>query len=166
MTFQNLKIGIIFIPIAIVRSLTLWRLTFGCLALYRMTYITRFLYVSANAGGLLGLCMGFSFLSIVEIIYFVTLRVICTHSHDQIQKFIKRRGKSRFDNKSVYPFIKWKWADINSIISNGKPFSLKNQPSTFERNMVWNRSRIDKWKQNRDAIEKSKSSLLCIMISL
>lgn len=31
----------------------------------------------ANCGGILGLFTGFSFLSIVEIIYFMTLRVIC-----------------------------------------------------------------------------------------
>lgn len=31
----------------------------------------------ANCGGLLGLFMGFSFLSIVEIFYFLTVRVLC-----------------------------------------------------------------------------------------
>lgn len=31
----------------------------------------------ANCGGLLGLCMGFSFFSLLEILYFLTIRIWC-----------------------------------------------------------------------------------------
>ncbi|XP_061710717.1 pickpocket protein 28-like [Cydia pomonella] len=36
----------------------------------------------ANCGGLLGLFLGFSFLSLVEIFYFCTLRLWCTLKND------------------------------------------------------------------------------------
>lgn len=38
------------------------------------------IFVSANTGGLLGLFMGFSFLSAVEVIYFISLRLWCSIS--------------------------------------------------------------------------------------
>lgn len=34
-------------------------------------------FISANTGGLLGLFMGFSFLSAIEVIYFISLRLWC-----------------------------------------------------------------------------------------
>lgn len=37
-------------------------------------------FVSANTGGLLGLFMGFSFLSAIEVIYFISLRLWCAVS--------------------------------------------------------------------------------------
>jgi amiloride-sensitive sodium channel len=39
-----------------------------------------FVFVSANTGGLLGLFMGFSFLSAIEVIYFISLRLWCAMS--------------------------------------------------------------------------------------
>lgn len=41
--------------------------------------IIRYLHFSANTGGLLGLFMGFSLVSIVEIIYFMSLRPYYAH---------------------------------------------------------------------------------------
>jgi amiloride-sensitive sodium channel len=35
-------------------------------------------FVTANTGGLLGLFLGFSFLSAVEAIYFITIRLWCS----------------------------------------------------------------------------------------
>jgi amiloride-sensitive sodium channel len=49
------------------------------------TYVNYALSVAANTGGLLGLFLGFSFLSAVEAIYFISMRLWCNviqrHSH-------------------------------------------------------------------------------------
>ncbi|XP_072396006.1 pickpocket protein 28-like [Diabrotica undecimpunctata] len=64
-----------------------------------------FTEILSNVGGLLGLCMGFSFLSVVEILYFITIKRICSWI----------RGKRKNDHKiemlfnsgvSKYPFMK------------------------------------------------------------
>ncbi|XP_037875388.1 pickpocket protein 28 isoform X1 [Bombyx mori] len=44
----------------------------------------------ANSGGLLGLFMGFSFLSLIEIVYFLSLRIICV--------LFKRKNKKQMMN--------------------------------------------------------------------
>ncbi|XP_047992149.1 pickpocket protein 28-like isoform X1 [Leguminivora glycinivorella] len=55
----------------------------------------------ANCGGLLGLFMGFSILSVVEILYFLSLRIICL--------FWKRRARKRVADKPTakleHPYI-------------------------------------------------------------
>lgn len=51
---------------------------------------------TANTGGLLGLFMGFSFLSLVEIMYFATLRFWC--------RIYKKRHVSRDNTLHVQPF--------------------------------------------------------------
>lgn len=50
---------------------------------------------SASTGGLLGLFMGFSVLSLVEIIYFVSLRPYCKNNRD------KQRVKDKKEPKKV-----------------------------------------------------------------
>lgn len=50
----------------------------------------------ANCGGLLGLFMGFSLLSIVEIIYYCTLRLICN-----LRTRKNRKRKQRLSIKKV-----------------------------------------------------------------
>ncbi|OXA47357.1 Pickpocket protein 28 [Folsomia candida] len=48
----------------------------------------------SNTGGLLGLCMGFSVLSILEIVYFLTLRLYCqSRSGRNISRKLAKRGK-------------------------------------------------------------------------
>jgi len=42
-----------------------------------------FMHLSANTGGLLGLCMGFSMLSLVEVIYLCTVRHWCRRKHSK-----------------------------------------------------------------------------------
>ncbi|XP_075972068.1 pickpocket protein 28-like [Anticarsia gemmatalis] len=50
----------------------------------------------ANIGGLLGLFLGFSFLSLVELFYFATLRLFCTLKKDlQEEKIQRRRTQKR-----------------------------------------------------------------------
>lgn len=63
-------------------------------------------YITANAGGLLGLCMGFSFLSIVEILYFATLRLICSQPETRCEKIKHNRQKKICGKGYLYPFIK------------------------------------------------------------
>ncbi|CAF4916555.1 unnamed protein product [Pieris macdunnoughi] len=49
--------------------------------------LTEFL---SNTGGLLGLCMGFSMMSVVELLYFLTLRVMCVARRRQrVRPFVK-----------------------------------------------------------------------------
>uniref|UniRef100_A0A2A4JK97 Pickpocket n=1 Tax=Heliothis virescens TaxID=7102 RepID=A0A2A4JK97_HELVI len=48
----------------------------------------------ANCGGLLGLFLGFSFLSLVEIIYFFTLRLCCAFRKDRTQEKTNSLEKS------------------------------------------------------------------------
>lgn len=47
----------------------------------------------SNAGGLLGLCMGFSLLSLLEIIYHGTLRVWCN--------IYRKRSEEKFANNQI-----------------------------------------------------------------
>lgn len=42
----------------------------------------KFSFVSANIGGLLGLFMGFSVFSIIEILYFLSIRPYCRYLRD------------------------------------------------------------------------------------
>lgn len=48
---------------------------------------------SANSGGILGLFLGFSFLSVVEMAYFVSLRLYC--SWTRTQKNLRSKDKFR-----------------------------------------------------------------------
>ncbi|XP_050307294.1 pickpocket protein 28-like [Anthonomus grandis grandis] len=57
-----------------------------------------FTEILSNTGGLLSLCLGFSFLSLIELIYFGTLKVCC----DVFQKSSHKRGKSA----PVIPFLR------------------------------------------------------------
>lgn len=46
-------------------------------------YIKTNVFISASTGGLLGLFMGFSFLSAIEVIYFISLRLWCAMSKNK-----------------------------------------------------------------------------------
>lgn len=61
---------------------------------------------TASTGGLLGLFMGFSFLSFMEIVYFSTMRLWCRlHNRQELPKSIVLQTHPLNDNKKViYPF--------------------------------------------------------------
>ena len=64
---------------------------------------------SANTGGLLGLFMGFSFLSAVEIFYFLTLRILCALGER------KPNSKPQSPNYGgTFAFTQWR---LNNYIS-------------------------------------------------
>lgn len=50
------------------------------------------LFLKANTGGLLGLFMGFSVVSSVEILYFISIRLYCRQIH--YKKVAKQKAKS------------------------------------------------------------------------
>lgn len=52
---------------------------------------------TANTGGLLGLFLGFSFLSAVEIGYHLTIRIWCVY---------RKKRKNVSNNVVIYPFAK------------------------------------------------------------
>ncbi|RZC39686.1 pickpocket protein 28-like, partial [Asbolus verrucosus] len=60
--------------------------------------------IKTNVGGLLGLCLGFSFLSLVEIAYFLTLKVLCGYFHAR-KKGPKKRKENERNTNSVIPFM-------------------------------------------------------------
>lgn len=60
------------------------------------------LSVAANTGGLLGLFLGFSFLSAVEALYFLTLRLWC--SFRRRQKKITPPSPKLYKGKTPFPF--------------------------------------------------------------
>lgn len=45
---------------------------------------------AANIGGLLGLCMGFSVISLIEILYFLSIRPICNYIKDAENQTFQR----------------------------------------------------------------------------
>ncbi|XP_074108181.1 pickpocket protein 28 [Cotesia typhae] len=63
-----------------------------------------FIEFLSNTGGLLGLFMGFSFLSVVEIFYFITLRLWCRIQWNERSKCTDHRKTSDIQPKIVYPF--------------------------------------------------------------
>ncbi|KAH0557954.1 hypothetical protein KQX54_013233 [Cotesia glomerata] len=63
-----------------------------------------FIEFLSNTGGLLGLFMGFSFLSVVEIFYFITLRLWCRIQWNERSKSTDHRKTSDVQPKIVYPF--------------------------------------------------------------
>lgn len=79
------------------------------------------LFITANSGGLLGLFMGFSFFSIVEIVYFLTFRpcmnqIKVSKKRRQTNRMSKKLNRNRLqsrvhwempENNSVYPYIDW-----------------------------------------------------------
>lgn len=78
-------------------------------------------FTSANTGGLLGLFMGFSVVSIIEIIYFISLRPYCT----------SRREREKFDRniKFVEPSKKvWFVEDVD----NGKLVQLNQTKNAWD----------------------------------
>lgn len=62
---------------------------------------------TASTGGLLGLCMGFSFLSLVEIVYFVTLKLWCRMYKNKHTLHDNTFHVQPFDSGTnlVYPFV-------------------------------------------------------------
>ncbi|KAH1018034.1 hypothetical protein HUJ05_005863 [Dendroctonus ponderosae] len=54
-----------------------------------------FTEILSNVGGLLSLCLGFSFLSLVEIFYFITLRLCCEVFHRKVTR-----------NQKLIPFLR------------------------------------------------------------
>uniref|UniRef100_A0AAR5Q842 Pickpocket protein 28 n=1 Tax=Dendroctonus ponderosae TaxID=77166 RepID=A0AAR5Q842_DENPD len=56
-----------------------------------------FTEILSNVGGLLSLCLGFSFLSLVEIFYFITLRLCCEVFHRKV---------TRNQKQSLIPFLR------------------------------------------------------------
>ncbi|XP_060517750.1 pickpocket protein 28-like [Cylas formicarius] len=61
-----------------------------------------FTEILSNVGGLLSLCLGFSFLSLIELLYFVTLRLACELAKK------RRTNQKRLHHKGspIYPFMK------------------------------------------------------------
>lgn len=56
----------------------------------------------ANAGGLLGLCMGFSMLSLLEIVYYVTVRLFCASYRERaLRKQLIRNDNDRIRKTSI-----------------------------------------------------------------
>lgn len=93
-------------------------------------FLSHFVFcIAANTGGLLGLFMGFSVFSIVEIFYFFTFRPCIHHKkeskkrHQPMKRTAKRyhtnhgrvsksllRSRIRFElpeNNSVFPYVNW-----------------------------------------------------------
>ncbi|XP_043266575.1 pickpocket protein 28-like isoform X2 [Venturia canescens] len=62
-----------------------------------------FIEFLSSIGGLLGLFMGFSFLSLAEIVYFVTLRVYCKR-HGNHEKSSNSVEPTKSNRKIIYPF--------------------------------------------------------------
>lgn len=64
---------------------------------------------TASTGGLLGLCMGFSFLSLVEIVYFATLKLWCRMYKNKHAPHDNTFHVRPFDSDTnlVYPFVHW-----------------------------------------------------------
>lgn len=56
---------------------------------------------AANVGGLLGLCLGFSILSLVEVLYYISLKLVISF----IDLHKQERDNVKFTNH-VIPFIK------------------------------------------------------------
>lgn len=56
----------------------------------------------ANAGGLLGLCMGFSMLSLLEIVYYVTVRLFCASYRERaLRKQLIRNDNDRIRKTNI-----------------------------------------------------------------
>ena len=66
--------------------------------------MTKTKIIVANVGGLLGLCLGFSVLSLVEIVYYLTLRVFCGYFQSRKKGQKKKEKNERYTN-SVIPFM-------------------------------------------------------------
>lgn len=66
---------------------------------------------TASTGGLLGLFMGFSFLSVMEIVYFLTIRLVCRwyNVRQKPQKSTAQHKTHLPDDskKVIYPFTNW-----------------------------------------------------------
>ncbi|KAK5646217.1 hypothetical protein RI129_004681 [Pyrocoelia pectoralis] len=65
----------------------------------------------SNTGGLLGLFLGFGALSVVEVIYYLSLRVCCTaiRTHKKNKRKIKKKAIENNNNnnsKQIYPFAR------------------------------------------------------------
>lgn len=58
-----------------------------------------FPFYLANTGGLLGLFMGFSVISLIEILYFITFRPYCDHKRKHKKSAKKLNGKETNHNK-------------------------------------------------------------------
>ncbi|XP_012136271.1 pickpocket protein 28 isoform X2 [Megachile rotundata] len=59
----------------------------------------------SSTGGLLGLFMGFSFLSLVEVIYFATLRLWCRAQKNKHTRNVRQVHPLDSDRNTVYPFV-------------------------------------------------------------
>lgn len=75
-------------------------------------HVTFMIVIPANAGGLLGLCMGFSALSVLEIVYYVTIRLFCSY-----YRKIYSNQKQEQRNITVKPHV-------NIIITKSKHSDL------------------------------------------
>ena len=64
----------------------------------------------ANCGGLLGLFMGFSFLSLIEIIYYLTIRLACNLNLRR-QKKNKIRRLATKKRSNLIPDVKISFSD-------------------------------------------------------
>lgn len=73
---------------------------------------------TASTGGLLGLFMGFSVVSIIEILYFVSLRPYCAHR--------------RFVNKNL--------KKIKQIEPASKVWYIENDDNNVQKKIAWNKN--------------------------
>lgn len=94
----------------------------------------------ANAGGLLGLCVGFSMLSLLEALYYVSLRVYCRHNREKTMESLEQSNSTvKLDIQSFYPSgnamkpIQWKhhMECVNKIFypAYGESIYTQNRPT-------------------------------------
>lgn len=96
-------------------------------SIHQTKYYFLFFVQSANTGGLLGLFMGFSVVSIIEIIYFISLRPYCAH----------RRDKGIVDNRHVKMVEPSKKVWFVEDVDHGKMVQLNQKKNA-------NKSKIDR----------------------
>lgn len=63
-------------------------------------------YIAANIGGLLGLFMGFSVFSIIEVFYFLSIRPYCSYLRDADKRRLAfQKISNRFKHLRVRPSL-------------------------------------------------------------
>jgi len=91
----------------------LWT-SLGSNSYIRLKLYINFKTLSGSTGGLLGLCLGFSALSLLEIIYYLTIRVCCTSKNRQElgQTFTETLGSAWKKAKQNFARGTWDFENI------------------------------------------------------
>lgn len=86
-------------------------------------------YLSASTGGLLGLFLGFSVLSIVEVVYFVSIRPYYKKGKDKSAEKEKKKIPTNVMKKPIFsqnqkigPRLAWMKYDTAGVDENFIPF--------------------------------------------